>query len=300
MAKKRNRFFILMVILVLSILFIFWQNNCLEVSKYLLEYDDLPDSFNGYRIIQISDMHGKTFGSQNSRLSKRIKSMKPDILIATGDMMSSTVNDGKAFLNFLDEYDQFSPVYMCLGNHEQIARWLIDKNRKVDYDDFIKGVKNRGVKVLDNDKIKIVREGSTITLEGLTPELYHYSSKEVNSEDKSLLLKKSYIDEVIGKPNAGFNILMAHNPAYFHEYVSWGADLILSGHVHGGVIQVPFKGGLLSPERVFFPEFDAGLFEEGPSKMVVNRGLGYSVINFRLFNRPEISFIELIKNVEKQ
>jgi predicted MPP superfamily phosphohydrolase len=211
-------------------------------------------------------------------------------------MLSSTVDDGGAFIDFLDQFDNACPVYMCLGNHEQIAKWINDSgDTRVDYYDFIQKVKDRGVVLLDNEKTTITRGSSKITLSGLTLELYHYSRRDTEYYDENLSLTKSYIEAVIGKRGNSFNILLAHNPAYFGEYASWGADLILSGHVHGGIIQVPFKGGLLSPERVFFPEYDAGLFEIESSKMIVNRGLGYSVINIRIFNRPDISFIELRK-----
>lgn len=299
MFKKNKKVRILVYIisiLIFIILFLYWQNDTLKVTKYSLKYDSLPDEFNGFKIVQISDMHGKTFGSKNSVLARRIRALKPDILFATGDMLSSTVDDGGAFIDFLDQFDNACPVYMCLGNHEQIAKWINDSgDTRVDYYDFIQKVKDRGVVLLDNEKTTITRGSSKITLSGLTLELYHYSRRDTEYYDENLSLTKSYIEAVIGKRGNSFNILLAHNPAYFGEYASWGADLILSGHVHGGIIQVPFKGGLLSPERVFFPEYDAGLFEIESSKMIVNRGLGYSVINIRIFNRPDISFIELRK-----
>ncbi len=293
MVIKKRGILITLIVLLLLVFFLYWENNSLDISRYDLSYDKLPEGFDGYRIVQISDMHGKTFGRKNSALASKIKKLKPDLLIATGDMMSSTINDGGAFLDFLDSFDNACPVYMSLGNHEQIARWLLDGNNNVNYERFIAEVKKRGVRLLDNERVFIEKNGDTLALAGLTIELYHYSRRDLDPYDESLFLKQSYIDNVLGKPPEAFTVLMAHNPAYFKEYTAWGADLILSGHVHGGVIQVPFKGGLLSPEHVFFPEYDAGLFEEDGSKMIVNRGLGYSVINFRLFNRPDVSLIEL-------
>jgi len=296
--KRKLRFFIAVIIFIL--VFIYWDNNSLQVSRYTLYYDDLPDEFDNYRIVQISDMHGKTFGKNNSYLAYKVKKLEPDILVATGDMMSSNKDDGKAFLDFLDQFGNECPVYMSMGNHEQIARWLNGiEETNILYENFISEVKKRGVIVLDNESLLLSNKEADsndhpVYLSGLTIELYHYSRRDLNPGDESLYLKTSYISGVLGEPK-GFTIILAHNPAYFREYAEWGADLVLSGHVHGGVIQVPFKGGLLSPERVFFPEFDAGLFEEGGSKMIVNRGLGYSQINFRLFNRPEISMITLKK-----
>lgn len=294
-AKKRKRSNIFLLVLIVFAIYIYWENNSLDITRFRLSYEDLPDSFDGYRIVQISDMHGKTFGAKNVTLANKIKALKPDILIATGDMMSSTVDDGQAFLDFLDCFGNYCPVYMCLGNHEQIVRWLNSTgNVNINYNYFINEVEKRGVILLDNSRTELKKGDDSISLDGLTLELYHYSRRD-QQIDENLFLTTSYINQVIGKPAKEFTILLAHNPAYFKEYAKWGADLVLSGHVHGGVIRIPFKGGLLSPEKVFFPEYDAGLFEEGKSKMIVNRGLGYSQINFRLFNRPEISFIELNK-----
>lgn len=298
MFKKYKRFLYILIVIILLSLFMYWQNSILQVSRYLLEYDKLPSAFDGYRIVQISDMHGKTFGPKNSALAKRIKSLKPDIVFATGDMMSSTKHDGGAFIDFLDEFNQQCPVYMCIGNHEQIARMLDgDGDMNKYYNAFINTIKDKGVIVLDNERVTQSEEEGTISISGLTLALYHYSRRDKDYYDENLFLTEDYMNNAIGKVESDFNILLAHNPAYFEEYASWGADLILSGHVHGGIVHVPFKGGLLSPEHVFFPEYDAGLFEIDNSKMIVNRGLGYSVFNFRLFNRPEITFIELKCNM---
>ncbi|NLX64796.1 MAG: metallophosphoesterase [Clostridiaceae bacterium] len=283
----------IIIILILSflIVFFYWQNHTLQITRYELVYDNLPKGFDGYRIVQISDMHGKTFGKENIGLAERIKSLKPDILLITGDMMSSTINDEGAFFDFLDHFNKACPIYMCLGNHEQIASQLSGDNDR--YSNFINNIRKKGVILLDNEKIKVKKGTDSITISGLTLELYHYSRRDVDYNVQNMSLTVSYMEAVLGKSPDGFNILIAHNPAYFQEYVSWGADLILSGHMHGGVIRVPFLGGVFSSEKVFFPEYDAGLFESGTSRMVVNRGLGYSKINIRLFNRPEISSIVL-------
>jgi len=242
-------------------------------------------------------MHGKTFGMENIGLANKIKSLKPDILFITGDMMSSTINDEGAFFEFLDHFDRACPMYMCLGNHEQIASQLPNLSENNNrFSNYINNLTEKGVTLLDNRKITVENGEDSINIFGLTPELYHYSRRDIEPYDENLSLTESYIESVLGKSPKELNILLAHNPAYFEEYVSWGADLTLSGHIHGGIIRIPFLGGLFSPEKIFFPKYDAGLFESGDSKMIVNRGLGYSKINIRLFNRPEISLVEL-KNI---
>ncbi|MGI6084615.1 MAG: metallophosphoesterase [Acetivibrionales bacterium] len=296
---KGKRKFYYIIALVLLVVFYYWQNHTLQITRYEFAYENLPRGFDGYRIVQISDMHGKTFGRNNIVLANRIKRLKPDLLLVTGDMISSTMVDEDAFFDFLDQFDKACPVYLCLGNHEQIVRQLSISGKNNDrYRNFIDNISKKGAVLLDNEKTNIKNGEDVIVLSGLSLELYHYTRRDIEPYDENLSLTKSYIEGVLGSTPEGFKILLAHNPAYFDEYVSWGADLILAGHIHGGIIRIPFLGGLFSPDKIFFPEFDAGLFEKGKSKMIVNRGLGclgYSKINIRLFNRPEITFIELLQ-----
>jgi len=294
--KKKKPFgclYILILIIFLG-LFWYWQNYGLQTTKITLSYNGLPKGFDGYKIAQISDMHGIEFGRGNSALARRIRNFDPDIIVCTGDMISSHARDGQAFMNFLEEIGDKYPIYMCLGNHEQIAQWKeFESESDYGYESFIRQVKEAGVHILDNKSEILEKDGDKIRIIGLTLELYHYSRRDAPYADDDLLLRTEYIEEVLGPASGGFNLLLTHNPSYFSEYVKWGADLILAGHMHGGVIRIPFKGGLLSPEHVFFPEYDAGLFEKGDIRMYVNRGLGNSVINVRLFNRPELTEITM-------
>ena len=294
--KKKKPFGCLYIVigLIFLALFWYWQNFSLQTTRFTLSYDGLPKGFDGYRIALISDMHGIEFGHKNGTLVKRIQDFDPDIVVCTGDMISSNAKDGQAFLNFLESIGDRYSIYMCLGNHEQIAQWYEHGSESdYGYESFINQVKESGVYILDNQTKILEKDGDRIHISGLTLQLYHYSRRDDPYADDSLLLKTSYIESALGPASSGFHLLLAHSPSYFNEYAEWGADLVLSGHMHGGIIQVPFKGGLLSPEHVFFPEFDAGLFEKGSSRMIVNRGLGNSVINVRLFNRPELTEITL-------
>lgn len=294
--KKKRPFgclYALICLLFLS-LFWYWQNYSLQTVGYSLTFKNLPKDFDGFKIAHISDMHGREFGYNNRTLIERIRAFNPDIVVCTGDMISSNASDGQAFLDFLDGMDGRYPIYMCLGNHEQIADLdLLEGGTGDGYEAFMRQVEACGVHVLDNQSEMLERNGDQIRISGLTLALYHYSRRDGDYADENLFLKSAYIKNVLGPAFAGFDLLLAHNPSYFKEYAAWGADLTLSGHMHGGIIRIPFKGGLLSPEHVFFPEYDAGLFEEGASRMIVNRGLGNSVIPVRLFNRPELTEITL-------
>ncbi|HOK42669.1 MAG TPA: metallophosphoesterase [Thermoclostridium caenicola] len=296
MMRKKRPFGCLyfLIGLLFLVMFWYWQNYTLQIVRYTLSYAELPQGFDGYKIAHISDMHGMAFGYKNSTLARRIREFNPDIVVCTGDMISSHAKDGQAFLDFLESMGDQYPIYMCLGNHEQIAEWKeLESESEYGYDAFIRKVREYGVRILNNETEILEKDGDQIRIIGLTLALYHYSRRDEPYADENLLLKTPYIEEAVGRAGEGFNLLLVHNPSYFREYTAWGADLILVGHMHGGVIRIPFKGGLLSPEHVFFPEFDAGLFEEGTGKMIVNRGLGNSAIQMRLFNRPELTEITL-------
>ena len=154
--KNRKKYYIIAFILIFIAAFFYWENHTLQITRYEFDYDNLPENFDGYRIVQISDMHGRTFGKGNSGLAKKIISLKPDILLITGDMMSSTINDEGAFFDFLDHFNKACPIYMCLGNHEQIAKQLLNDNGR--YSNFIKKIREKGVILLDNEKVTVKKE----------------------------------------------------------------------------------------------------------------------------------------------
>ncbi len=179
--KNRKTYYIITFILVFILVFYYWQNHTLQITRYELTYDNLPKSFDGYKIVQISDMHGKTFGMENIGLANKIKSLKPDILLITGDMMSSTINDEGAFFEFLDHFDKSCPIYMCLGNHEQIASQLTNLGENNNrFSNYINNLTVKGVTLLDNKKIKVNNGEDSINIFGLTPELYHYSRRALS------------------------------------------------------------------------------------------------------------------------
>ncbi|MBU5484069.1 metallophosphoesterase [Clostridium sp. MSJ-11] len=274
--------------------FIYAQFNWLEVSEYKISSDKIGNEFDGFKIVQLSDLHSKEFGKNNSTLIKKIKKLNPDIIVTTGDMYNSTNDDGEVFYNLAKELSKDYKIYYIVGNHEQISEVRREESEVSKENNYIESLKELGVTVLDNDKVEIEREGKKINLYGLEIPLRFYKDKNTATYSGDKPYDKSNVEKAIGKASEeDFNILLAHNPIYFPVYSSWGADLTLSGHTHGGIIRIPFKGGLLSPERTFFPKYDGGEFELDESKLIVNRGLGNDTIKLRIFNRPEISVITL-------
>lgn len=266
------------------------SQNFFEINNYSLEIQDLPKNFNGYKILHLSDLHSRLFDKDNQLLVNEIKNISPHIIIMTGDMLNGRNKDaGDTCIQLVKQLITFYPIYYVHGNHELLNE-LITKNTYIDY---INNLNLLGVKILDNSKETIQLNGQKINIFGLTLDLQYYWVK-IRKNSITNVLPAKYIEDKIGYANENeINILAAHDPKYFKQYINWGADLVLSGHIHGGIIRLPHFGGLLSPDRTFFPKYDSGLYEEKGRKMIVNRGLGNSSLKIRIFNKPELISITL-------
>ncbi|NLM09241.1 MAG: metallophosphoesterase [Clostridiaceae bacterium] len=274
------------LLVIIAIAKIYFDNNFLEVLQYSAASNKIPPLFKGFKILQISDLHSKEFGNYNKRLVKKITGENPDIVVMTGDMVNSRDTDFEVFINFARQISKSYDIYYIVGNHEQN---LSDDKRKI----LIDNLNEIGIRVLDNEKVMITRGTDSINLYGLWFNLRYY--KDLNNEyTKDVFFGADQIQSILGNLDTdSYNILLTHNPLYADTYSDWGADLILSGHMHGGMIRVPFIGGLLSPEREFFPKYDAGKYQVNGKILIVNRGLGNGDFGIRVFNRPEISVITL-------
>lgn len=264
---------------------LYYGNNHIEISTYNISSSRIPKAFNGYKILQLSDLHSKSFGMDNRKLIEIIDKEKPDIIVMTGDMVNSYDNEFHSFLDLAEKLKSYK-VYFVEGNNET----KLPKEKNIE---LMKAMREVGIKILRNSKITIVREESVINIYGLWCDLCYY--KEIKSDyRKDTYFQRNNIEKALGYcDRKKFNILLAHNPLYFDTYAKWGADLTLSGHVHGGVIRIPGVGGLLSPERRFFPKYSEGQYDIDESKLIVNRGLGSKPLLPRVLNRPEISVVVL-------
>ena len=286
--KKRIVFCVLMFInIVISAMFISYIISLfkIDVSKYEVASVKVPKTFDGFRILQLSDLHNRRFNKNNKKIVKIIEKQKPDIIVMTGDMVSSNSVGFSNFFSLVEELDGKYPIYYIFGNHEQ--RLSVEKQAII-----IGKLREYGVKVLNNQHEFITKDDENIEIFGLKQELIYYTN--YLKSKKTYSYEQKDMENAIRKSNSKkFNILLAHNPLYFETYEKWGADLVFSGHVHGGIIQIPFIGGFLSPERKLFPKYSGGEYEINDSKMIVSRGLGYTKINLRFFNNPEICVVEL-------
>ena len=284
--------FIFIGIFILMYLYIKYNVNTLEVTKYVVENKKVPKEFDGYNIVQISDLHSKLFGENNKKLIQKIKSLNPDIVVVTGDLIDGENNNYNVALDFMKEISKLYRVYYIIGNHEQKS---LIKKYKDEYIDYFNKLHQIDFVNLDNNKVEIVKGDSNINLYGLTVPYSCYKYLFDNQETTSIDI--DFLEEKLGKVDREqFNILLAHTPFYFDEYEKWGADLTLCGHVHGGIVRLPIVGGLLSPDRKFFPKYDLGEYTKNKSTMIVSKGLGGSKVLIRVNCKPEIVNIKL-KNI---
>lgn len=267
----------------------------MSMKKIQVEYYDvfsgnLPSIFSGYKIAFLTDLHNTLYGKNNYLLLQTIVRQKPDCIMITGDMIVGTKQfDATVSLSLLEELGKRYPVFYSMGNHEKRIS-LYTETRHTSYRKYIQTIKTLGIHYLKNHSIRIQRKDQSICITGLDLDLDYYAKLKKNKE-----LKLSYLEALLGKKEDHYTILLAHNPKYFKQYVNWGADLVLSGHIHGGIVILPFLGGVIAPSYELFPKYDSGQFHYKKGQMVLSRGLGVHTIKVRVWNKPELSIITLRK-----
>lgn len=245
----------------------------LEISRYEVASQKLPESFDGFKIVQLSDLHGAEFGEDGMELVDKVGSLEPDIIALTGDFVTDE-GDLAAVKKLAGRLTELCPVYFVSGNHE-FGSGLAVKVRNI--------LERAGVKYLSNEYLTINRGDDEILLGGVEDPLAY---ADMLSPDE---LAQKMNDAA---PDA-FKILLGHRNYWMTEYPELPVDLIFCGHAHGGLIRIPGVGGLIGTDRRLFPDFDAGQFNNGRYTLIVSRGLGNSVPIPRIFNRPEIVCVEL-------
>ncbi|MFJ8526467.1 metallophosphoesterase [Bacillus sp. NPDC094106] len=281
--KKRYKKLLIIGALAIGVsAFSYVQNNLISVSKISITSSKIPSNFKGFKIVQLSDLHSKKFGENQEVLIEKVKSLNPEIIVITGDLIDSKRYDAAASLKVMKELVKHYPVYFVTGNHES---W---SGR---YDSFEKELKRHNVIVLRNEHVRIQKDGQEIYLLGIDDPAFTVKNNDKNEEittvKNEIVKAKSTID------SDGYKLLLSHRPELLQVYAEQQIDLVLSGHAHGGQVRLPLIGGLVAPNQGVLPKYTAGLYEEQNTSMIVSRGLGNSVIPQRVFNRPEIVVVQL-------
>ena len=258
----------------------------LNVTHSVVSMDSLPKNFDGTKMVVIGDLHQMRFGDYNELLAKKIKIEEPDYIFFVGDMGDSRKYNVDAFYDLLETLGRDIPFIMVPGNHDlRLGGGKVHKN-------FLREVSNAGAVLLDNACAEMKAGDDKLYIYGFCQPLQPQKDVDINHWRLSSV-SDGYLSSTLGKcPDDAPVILLAHDPTYFSSYSNWGANLVLSGHIHGGMVRLPFVGGIFSPSRKLFPKYTSGLYEKGDSKLFVTRGLGSSIMT-RFGNPPEISVVTL-------
>ncbi|MCD8181158.1 MAG: metallophosphoesterase [Firmicutes bacterium] len=252
-------------------------DNRLEVTRYNISSKKIPTGFNGFRILQISDYHGDSVPG----LVEEIARESPDIIVSTGDLVHDK-GSYAAGVRLCGHLSDIAPVYAVTGNHDV---W------RGDYKQFETELTAAGVITLHNERVILERGGGKIALSGID-DPFSMNNSKINENIQNALSKL---------PRAGvYDILLFHRANLFDTLKYHGFDLILAGHMHGGQFRLPGGRGVVSPKSswaskapVFFPKYVGGYYKSPRTDMIVSRGVGNPMFIPRLFNRPEITVVQL-------
>lgn len=286
-----------MVIIISTIVIALIIVFSIYVYKESTEYHTVTYSFSDKRLLKdkvkivfLTDLHNKQYGEKNCRVYDDIVKINPDYVMIGGDMITSCMekwSDYSDTLEFVKNLSQKFKVIYGMGNHEERLRRRPEKFPEGTYEDLTARLEANGTPILVNECVHL---DDGIDVYGI--DLDHEYFRKVITRP----IPDTYIEGKLGRPDPQkFSILLAHNPEHFESYAKWGANLVLSGHVHGGIIRLPFLGGVVSPALKLFPKYDGGHFKEYGSDMVLGRGLGSHTVPIRINNKAEIVVVELNK-----
>ncbi len=278
---NKSRILLLVSVLLITVLvaWVIWGNTALEVTEYTITNTKIPEEFSGYRIVQVSDLHNAQMGRNNRKLLVTLEHAEPDIIVITGDLIDSRKTDLNIALQFAKDAAKIAQCYYITGNHEA---------RVAEYSTLKDALKEIGFTVLDDTAHPLMYQGSSITLIGINDPSFQTDYLLGNEE----AVIKGTLDSIDFDEDT-FQLLLSHRPEFLPVYAEYGLDLVLSGHVHGGQFRIPSVGGLYGPNQGLFPEYDAGLYKDENTTMIVSRGIGNSLFPFRINNRPEVIVITL-------
>ncbi|WP_130807747.1 metallophosphoesterase [Senegalia massiliensis] len=268
-----NKVWISIIIVLLLIVFLYTQNNFIKVTKLKVNIRKDLGIFNGLKILHLSDLHNKSFGKNQNKIMKKIKSLNPDIIFFTGDLIDSRRDGIENGVALLKECSSVASVYYITGNHEERSEKSLSLYEE-----------------LNKLNVNILNDNNDILIKG------EYKLNIIGVRDKTISKGKSELIsklENINMEKSDINILLAHRPSYIEHYTTQNFDLVFSGHAHGGQIRVPLIGGLLAPDQGILPQYDSGLYKIDKTNLIVSRGLGNSLFPQRLFNIPQIILITL-------
>lgn len=274
---KKILIFIPVAAIALILAFAFVCSNTLEIKNYSITTDKLDTKV---KFVFISDLHNKEYGENNIDLISKIKEQSPDFIAVGGDMVNKYSSDDRVMKELLPNLVQTAPTYCVLGNHELTLAEQID---------FKSDINSTGAKLLDNEAVTLNINGEEILLGGMSDfPYYEFNAPDFETDERY------FWEDFKERSKNCFSILLNHQPEYLSNITQdCNIDLIMCGHTHGGLIQIPFVGGLFAPNQGFFPKYDKGEFDLNGTKMIISAGLGDAYPVLRINNCPEITVVNI-------
>ena len=266
---------VLVAVLVLTVAVNIFINRNFTVSFYQIRSDKVSDNI---RVIELSDLHNKEYGKDNSKLISKIKDLNPDLIVYAGDMMNYKNSDYSVLFGLSDNLSKIAPIYACYGNNE-IDQYLFEDRQ------FTSSLKKHNVNLLSNELAEVKVKNSILQLIAVSDDLKQYDIKTNNS--------KKFVEAL--EPTSNCRICLTHYPELFKEkLVDKGIDVAFTGHAHGGLIRIPFIGGIYSTGEGFLPDLTEGVYTaKDGAQVVISRGLGDSRIIPRINNQPELVVVDI-------
>lgn len=264
------------VLVAIGSILMYRSMRLVKVYEHVVFFDDLPDHLEGFRILQISDLHNRSKYKKTIDIWKHVNKLDFDMVAITGDVILDEISEIFPHAQEISQLAKNYPTFFIEGNHEM----------DYSFDEFKRFFSSLGVKVLDNQAYVLKVTGGELDVLG--------------TRDYITLLhngKSGFYD--IFRPNRksdNFQLVLTHQPQTIHWFDHTGVDFVLSGHTHGGQIRLPFLPTIYAPLQGFFPKFGNGFYNVNGIVLYVSRGIGATTFPFRLFNRPEITVFELQKN----
>lgn len=278
-----EKWLILLVVIGISVII-----ECIrEISVFKITHYEIKSpklkNIRKRTVILLSDLHNCSYGKENEKLLQAIRKGNPDMILVAGDMLvgkkeSSTETARK----LMEKLPKICDTYYANGNHEQKRKETSDASDTA-YEEYRDCLIDAGVHYLENAKAKTRWEDCDIEIYGLE------IPRKAYKKFQKVSLPEDCLENSLGEADATkYQILIAHNPVFMSDYLRWGADLIVSGHLHGGVARIPFWRGIITPQGGLFPKYSGELTKEGDTSVVVSKGIGIHTIKIRFLNPTEM------------
>lgn len=259
-----------------------------RITHYDITSDKLRDLEREQKVLFLTDLHNNIYGKQNEKLIDAIRGQKPDIILIGGDMLIGKKRGSTQIAeDFVSRLAGICPVYYANGNHEQRMKEH-PEIYGIGFQRYHTALSEQGVVFLENERIDLSWEDCPVQIYGLEIPMEYYK------KPRKTAFTMGTVEKCIGKADRSkYQILLAHNPIYTDTYIKWGADLILAGHLHGGIVRLPLLGGIVTPHFSFFPRYSGELTVRENTSIVVSKGLGTHTIKLRFLNPAEMIVLHI-------